>query len=85
MYVYQLAMICIQCLHDADLGLIEKYFPNNRDDTDLDEFDKASGISRTCEQSVAVNKCEGACASSLRPSALNSNGFSKVKPVGVSG
>jgi len=42
-----------------------------------DEFDKASGISRTCEQSVAVNKCEGACASSLRPSALNSNGFSK--------
>ena len=50
----------------------------------LDEFDKASGISRTCEQSVAVNKCEGACASSLRPSALNSNGFSKVKIIGIS-
>ena len=50
----------------------------------LDEFDKASGISRTCEQSVAVNKCEGACASSLRPSALNSNGFSKVKIISIS-
>ena len=44
----------------------------------LDEFDKSSGTTRTCEQSVAVNKCEGQCASSLRPSALNANGFSKV-------
>ena len=44
----------------------------------LDEFDKSSGTTRTCEQSVAVNKCEGACASSLRPSALNANGFQKV-------
>ena len=60
---------------------LRKYFRNYRA---LDEFDKASGISRTCEQSVAVNKCEGACASSLRPSALNSNGFSKVKPVDIS-
>merc|ERR1711963_1211373 len=42
-----------------------------------DEFHKASGTTRTCEQSVAVNKCEGACASSLRPSALNANGFQK--------
>jgi len=42
-----------------------------------DEFDKSSGTSRTCEKSVAVNKCEGACASSLRPSALNPNGFQK--------
>lgn len=42
-----------------------------------DEFDKSSGTTRTCEQSVAVNKCEGACASSLRPSALNANGFQK--------
>ena len=44
----------------------------------LDEFHKSSGTTRTCEQSVAVNKCEGACASSLRPSALNANGFQKV-------
>jgi len=42
-----------------------------------DEFHKASGTTRTCEQSVAVNKCEGECASSLRPSALNANGFQK--------
>lgn len=42
-----------------------------------DEFDKSSGTARTCEENVAVNKCEGACASSLRPSALNPNGFQK--------
>ena len=73
----------MKLLHDFNLKQ-ENIFLNNRDDTSLDEFDKASGISRTCEQSVAVNKCEGACASSLRPSALNSNGFSKVKFVGIS-
>ena len=45
----------------------------------LDEFDPASGILvRTCEEDVAVNKCEGECASSIYPSAKNTYGFHKV-------
>lgn len=43
-----------------------------------EEFDTGSGIQRICEENVAVNKCEGACVSSLRPSALSVKGFHKV-------
>jgi hypothetical protein len=42
-----------------------------------DEYDRSSLLVRTCEESVAVNKCEGACASSIQPSALNPRGFKK--------
>eukprot|EP00093_Oithona_nana_P001132 01132.XXX_4271_3279_1 [CDS] Oithona nana genome sequencing. len=43
-----------------------------------DEYDHSTGIlTRTCEENVAVNKCEGECASSIYPSALNSVGFHK--------
>ena len=43
-----------------------------------DEYDQNSVLVRTCEASVAVNKCEGACASSIQPSALSTHGFQKV-------
>merc|ERR1712018_204287 len=43
-----------------------------------DEFDSGTGILlRTCEENVAVNKCEGQCASSIYPSARNALGFHK--------
>lgn len=42
-----------------------------------DEFDSNSVLIRTCEETVAVNKCEGACVSSIKPSALSSHGFQK--------
>ena len=46
----------------------------------VDEYDHSTGIMvRTCEENVAVNKCEGECASSIYPSALNSVGFHKVQ------
>ena len=44
----------------------------------LDEYDQGSVLVRTCEANVAVNKCEGACASSIQPSALTTHGFQKV-------
>jgi hypothetical protein len=44
----------------------------------LDEYDSNSVLLRTCEESVAVNKCEGACASSIKPSAIVPGGFQKV-------
>ena len=45
----------------------------------LDEYDTSTGLLiRTCEENVAVNKCEGQCASSIFPSALNAYGFQKV-------
>ena len=34
---------------------------------------------RTCEDDVALNKCEGTCASSIQPSAVERSGFTKVK------
>ena len=44
-----------------------------------DEYDSSTSVLiRTCEDDIAVNKCEGACASSIQPSALNSIGFQKV-------
>ena len=44
-----------------------------------DEYDPSTGLLiRTCEENVAVNKCEGQCASSIYPSALNAYGFQKV-------
>jgi len=43
-----------------------------------DEYDSGTGILlRTCEENVAVNKCEGQCASSIYPSARNALGFHK--------
>merc|ERR1711894_796127 len=43
-----------------------------------DEYDGSTGLLiRTCEENVAVNKCEGQCASSIYPSALNAYGFQK--------
>ena len=42
-----------------------------------DEFDTKGLLIRTCEEDAAINKCEGACASSLKPSAFKSNGFQK--------
>jgi hypothetical protein len=42
-----------------------------------DEYDRNSLLVRTCEESIAVSKCEGACASSTQPSALSSRGFNK--------
>jgi len=42
-----------------------------------EDIDKSTGLSRTCEQTVKVNKCEGQCSSSIQPSALNSHGFQK--------
>lgn len=45
-----------------------------------DEYDPGTGIlMRSCEENVAVNKCEGECASSIYPSALNAYGFHKVQ------
>ena len=38
---------------------------------------------RTCEESIAVNKCEGACASSIQPSALKHTGFQKVRHINL--
>jgi len=42
-----------------------------------DEYDHSNLLVRTCEESIAVNKCEGACASSIQPSALKHTGFQK--------
>ncbi|CAB4062528.1 Partner of bursicon [Lepeophtheirus salmonis] len=42
-----------------------------------EEFDQISNLVRTCEANVAVNKCEGACVSSIKPSALSKSGFTK--------
>ena len=42
-----------------------------------DEYDSNSLLIRTCEEDAAINKCEGACASSLKPSAFKANGFQK--------
>ena len=49
-------------------------FPRNY----VDEYSASGILTRTCEENVAVNKCEGECASSIYPSALNSVGFHKV-------
>ena len=47
-----------------------------------DEYDSGTGILlRTCEENVAVNKCEGQCASSIYPSARNALGFHKVDTI----
>jgi len=35
-------------------------------------------LERTCEGEVAVSKCEGACLSKVRPSAITHTGFIKV-------
>eukprot|EP00095_Tigriopus_kingsejongensis_P004037 maker-scaffold5_size1054832-snap-gene-5.10 protein:Tk04037 transcript:maker-scaffold5_size1054832-snap-gene-5.10-mRNA-1 annotation:"bursicon-beta" len=42
-----------------------------------DETDENSLVIRTCEENIAVNKCEGACRSTLMPSAVNPLGFQK--------
>ncbi|TRY79958.1 hypothetical protein TCAL_08095 [Tigriopus californicus] len=43
-----------------------------------DEYDSESHmLMRTCEESIIVNKCEGACTSSIQPSAKNPLGFHK--------
>ena len=47
-----------------------------------DEYDRSNLLVRTCEESIAVNKCEGACASSIQPSALKHSGFQKVRHIG---
>ena len=79
----RLLVIWIIALTAAEASLTSKYestcetLPSEIHIT-KDDFDKSSGQSRTCEQTVAVNKCEGACVSSLQPSALNSHGFQKV-------
>ena len=48
-----------------------------------DEYDHSNLLVRTCEESIAVNKCEGACASSIQPSALKHTGFQKVRHINL--
>lgn len=44
-----------------------------------DDFDKVTGrIVRTCRGLVQVNKCEGSCTSTVRPSIKSPSGFIKV-------
>ena len=44
-----------------------------------DEYDSSTSVLiRTCEDDIAVNKCEGACASSIKPSVVSNLGFQKV-------
>ncbi|OXA56710.1 partner of bursicon [Folsomia candida] len=44
----------------------------------IKEIYAANGqMERTCEGEVAVSKCEGSCASKVRPSAVSHSGFMK--------
>nr|XP_053637711.1 partner of bursicon-like [Cherax quadricarinatus] len=42
-----------------------------------DEFDDAGRVTRTCEEDLAVNKCEGECISKVQPSVNTPSGFLK--------
>ncbi|XP_037791144.1 partner of bursicon-like [Penaeus monodon] len=42
-----------------------------------EEFDDAGRLVRTCEEDLAVNKCEGACVSKVQPSVNTPSGFLK--------
>ncbi|XP_063592472.1 partner of bursicon-like [Penaeus indicus] len=44
-----------------------------------EEFDDAGRLVRTCEEDLAVNKCEGACVSKVQPSVNTPSGFLKVR------
>lgn len=43
-----------------------------------EEYDEAGRVERTCEEDLAVNKCEGACVSKVQPSVNTPSGFLKV-------
>jgi len=44
----------------------------------IKEIETPNGdVERTCEGEVAVSKCEGSCASKVRPSAMSHSGFAK--------
>ncbi|XP_042891377.1 partner of bursicon-like [Penaeus japonicus] len=42
-----------------------------------EEFDDSGRLVRTCEEDLAVNKCEGACVSKVQPSVNTPSGFLK--------
>ncbi|XP_068202913.1 LOW QUALITY PROTEIN: partner of bursicon [Palaemon carinicauda] len=42
-----------------------------------EEYDEAGRLLRTCEEDLAVNKCEGACLSKVQPSVNTPSGFLK--------
>ncbi|KAK3891564.1 hypothetical protein Pcinc_004542, partial [Petrolisthes cinctipes] len=42
-----------------------------------EEHDEVGRAVRTCEEDVAVNKCEGACVSKVQPSVNTPSGFLK--------
>ncbi|XP_069179667.1 partner of bursicon [Procambarus clarkii] len=42
-----------------------------------EEFDEAGRVVRTCEEDLAVNKCEGECISKVQPSVNTPSGFLK--------
>lgn len=42
-----------------------------------EEYDDAGRLVRTCEEDLAVNKCEGACLSKVQPSVNTPSGFLK--------
>ncbi|XP_065202563.1 partner of bursicon-like [Planococcus citri] len=42
-----------------------------------EEFDEKGRLTRTCSGDIAVNKCEGACNSEVRPNVFSPSGFSK--------
>ena len=43
-----------------------------------DELDEAGNVVRVCEGDLQVSKCEGTCASQLKPSVGSPTGFTKV-------
>ena len=42
-----------------------------------EEYSKGKELVRSCEDEVSMNKCEGSCVSTTRPSAMERSGFSK--------
>jgi hypothetical protein len=42
-----------------------------------EEYSQGKELQRTCEADVTLNKCEGTCASGIKPSAIDRSGFIK--------
>nr|QBX89031.1 bursicon-B [Nephrops norvegicus] len=74
-----LAVVCVvavPCTHARRYDLECETLPSTIH-VAKEEFDEAGRVERTCEEDLAVNKCEGACVSKVQPSVNTPSGFLK--------